>query len=109
MLLIFGYYVNNPKRFGVIEFDKYNNVLSIEEKPKKPKSNYAITGLYFYDNKVVDIAKNIKKSIRNEYEITDINKIYLNEKKLSVKLFGRGYAWLDAGTHEDFIKIFYFY
>ncbi len=101
---VFGYKVNDPERFGVVEFDKDNNVVSIEEKPENPKSNYAVVGLYFYDNKVIDYAKNLKKSSRGEYEITDLNNIYLEEKKLKVKTFGRGIAWLDTGTHDSLLE-----
>lgn len=101
---IFGYYVKDPARYGVIEFDKNCRVTSIAEKPKKPKSNYAVTGLYFYDNKVVKIAKNLKPSARKELEITDVNKAYLKMKKLKVKLLGRGYAWLDMGTCDSLIE-----
>lgn len=108
---IFGYYVNDPERFGVVEFDKKGKAVSITEKPKNPKSNYAVTGLYFYDNKVINFAKKIKPSARGELEITDINALYLKEKSLDVQLLGRGFAWLDAGTidslHEasEFVKI----
>lgn len=101
---VFAYHVNDPERYGVIEFDKSGKAVSIEEKPKKPKSNYAITGLYFYDNAVIDIAKNLKPSARGEYEITDVNNIYLERKQLSVTTIGRGYAWLDTGTHESLIE-----
>ena len=101
---IFGYYVRDPQRYGVIEFDKNCRVTSIAEKPKKPKSNYAVTGLYFYDNKAVKIAKNLKPSARKELEITDVNKAYLRMKKLKVKLLGRGYAWLDMGTCDSLIE-----
>lgn len=100
---LFGYYVKDPERYGVVEFDQNHNVISIEEKPQNPKSNYVATGLYFYDNDVLDIASNIKPSHRGEIEITDINKEYLRRGKLKVKLLGRGYAWLDTGTHNSLI------
>lgn len=100
---IFGYHVKDPHRFGVVEFNQDQKVVSLEEKPTQPKSNYAITGLYFYDNKVIDIAKKIKKSDRGEYEITSINQLYLQEKQLSVELLGRGFSWLDTGTHESLL------
>jgi len=102
--IIFGYYVKDSEKYGVVEFDKEWNVLSIEEKPQNPKSNYAVVGLYFYDNSVVEIAKNLKPSKRGELEITDVNKIYLQNKKLKLKLFPRGYAWLDTGTQESLIE-----
>lgn len=102
--LIFGYYVMNPTSFGVVEFDNNGNVISVEEKPQKPKSNYAIPGLYFYDNDVVKIAKEIKPSERGELEITAVNDVYLKNGKLKVDLFGRGMAWLDTGTHEGLLE-----
>ncbi len=101
---IFAYHVKDPERYGVAEFNPQGQVISLEEKPKQPKSNYAVTGLYFYDNKVVEYAKQIKPSARGELEITDLNKIYLEQKTLSVEQMGRGYAWLDTGTHESLLE-----
>jgi len=102
--IVFGYYVNDPERYGVAEFDEAGKVLSLEEKPKNPKSNYAVTGLYFYSNDVVQKAKGLKPSARGELEITDLNKLYLEEERLSVKLLGRGMAWLDTGTHDSLLE-----
>ena len=101
---VFGYYVNDPKRFGVAAFDSEGNVTSIEEKPKEPKSNFAVVGLYFYTNDVIQIAKNIKPSERGELEITSINQVYLEQKKLKVELLGRGFTWLDTGTHDSLLE-----
>ena len=100
---VFGYYVDDPERFGIVEFDKYGRAVSIEEKPKHPKSNYCVTGLYFYDNGVVSYARELKPSARGEYEITDLNRIYLEKGRLNVELLGQGFTWLDTGTHESLV------
>lgn len=102
--IVFGYYVNDPERYGVVEFDKTGKAVSIEEKPEKPKSNYAVTGLYFYSNDVVEKAKGLKPSKRGELEITDLNRMYMDENRLNVQLLGRGFAWLDTGTHDSLLQ-----
>lgn len=101
---VFGYYVDDPERFGIVEFDKHGKAISIEEKPEHPKTNYCVTGLYFYDNKVVEYAKGLKPSKRGEFEITDLNRIYLEKNMLNVELLGQGFTWLDTGTHESLVE-----
>jgi glucose-1-phosphate thymidylyltransferase len=101
---IFGYYVKDPERFGIVEFDRKGNVLSVEEKPEHPKSNYCITGLYFYDKRVVEMAKKVKPSARGELEITDLNRLYLEEQDLKVQILGRGFAWMDTGTMDSLME-----